>query len=181
MKVITLLILMTLLGAGCFNADEQILDDQQQVISDLQAEVNELVTQIDEMTDEEDVDEDVKSFPEVEAVVPVVIPESEASNTEDLDYILLSYKVDVQEFSDLVDQLLTMSENSPDGLCSSIVANQTTRSNLYYYLLEDVNNLESEYGGYRNSIEYINNNLAGQWGIVQILKDRCAAVGYSIE
>ena len=45
-------------------------------------------------------------------------------------------------------------------------------------VLDEYAELKLKYGKYRNSIGYIDNNLNSNDGLIQIVKDKCAALGY---
>jgi len=93
------------------------------------------------------------------------------------DLILVNYKLDAQDGEGLRNDLLLAAYNSPSQMCPSIIAERTTRQHLYYLVLDNIAKLKSKYGKYRNSISYIDNNLAGLDGIIQIVKDKCASLG----
>lgn len=94
------------------------------------------------------------------------------------DLILVNYKLDAQDGEDLRNSLLNAAYNSPSQMCPSIIAERTTMQHIYYMVLDDIAELESKYGKYRNSISYIANNLNGLDGTIQIVKDKCASLGY---
>lgn len=103
--------------------------------------------------------------------------EEEAKHQNDLDQTLVQYKLDTLK-TDLSDSLLTAAYNSPTALCPNVIATQTTRNNVYYYVLDDYESLVTKYSQYREDISYIDNNLNGKYGLLQIVRDQCSAIGY---
>lgn len=94
------------------------------------------------------------------------------------DLILVNFRLDVLDGENLINGLLEGSENSLSQMCPSIIAEKTTRRHTYYLVLDNIAELKSKYGQYRSSISYIDNNLAGFDGAIQIVKDKCASLGY---
>lgn len=94
------------------------------------------------------------------------------------DLTLVNFKIDMQDGRDLRNSLLEASNNSPSQMCSSVIAERTTKQHIYYMVLENNDNLKSKYGEYRASISYINNSLNGLDTVIQIVKDSCASLGY---
>jgi hypothetical protein len=111
-----------------------------------------------------------------------IIEEKPTQSYEDshLEIILLNYKIDSNKNTSLVESLLTALNNKPTSVCSSINTNIISRSHIYYIYLDYVNDLEEEYGQYRNSVAYIENDLSGKYKTIGIVKEQCNSVGYQI-
>ncbi len=115
------------------------------------------------------------------------IKNSEKNNSEiqaaqkNKDLILINYKIDVNDFKDLRIALAEATYNSPQQLCQSIVAEKTTRENIYYTVKDEITDLNNRYSKYRNDILYIDNNLYSWFNFLQITRDKCLSLGYPIE
>lgn len=94
--------------------------------------------------------------------------------------VLLNYKVDMQEGEDVRDLLLTAAFNTPRDMCPAIIAERTMQEHAYYLALDGIAELKSKYGKYRAQITYIDNNLNSLDQVMQIVRDKCEAVGYYI-
>lgn len=95
------------------------------------------------------------------------------------DLVLVDYKLDVQNGENARNILMNTAYNSPDQMCPSIIAEKTTRKHLYYVVLDNILKLKSKYNQYRSFISYIDIDLDGLDKIIQIIKDRCIAIGYA--
>lgn len=94
------------------------------------------------------------------------------------DLIIINYKLDIQDGKGLREFLSNTAYNSPSQMCPSIISEKTTRQHAYYSVLDNIVELKSKYGQYRNSISYIDNNLVSLDATIQIIKDKCASLGY---
>lgn len=99
----------------------------------------------------------------------------------DTALILINYKLAVDGMENIRDALLNAVYNNPNGVCSSIISSKNTKNHVYYMSLDSYNSIESKYGKYRSTIDYINRNLDGLKGTIQYVKNTCASYGYNIE
>lgn len=160
-------------NAALLELEKQKLElEQKKIIAEELAANKEEVVHSEEVSREQTTE---KETTEISAIV------NTADKKENLDLILIEYKLDMQQTADLQDALLSASLNSPKQLCPSIVANRTTRENIYYLVEDGINAKEAKYRKYANQISYIYNNLNAQWGVLEFVKDQCASAQYSIE
>lgn len=183
-KIAFFLFTLPIFGAGCItssnidvkvpqeNQQQKIIDDQAEIIHTLEKKV-----------------EDLSESQQIKKQQPVTKKPVDQNNlnvkkeiqTENLDSILLNYKIDSQEYKDSYLSLINIVNNNSATACSSIIANKTTGQHLYYHVINNLNTLENKYGVYKEKIEYIDNNLYGLWYGIQIVKDKCASVQFEIE
>lgn len=107
----------------------------------------------------------------------VVLP---PTPTENLDTVLLNYKIDAQANAGPRNNMLNEAYNESETWCPQVIASRTTRQHAYYLILDDVTYLENTYGEYRGRIEWIDNNLNGLWGTIGLAQEECAALGHDI-
>ena len=100
--------------------------------------------------------------------------------TENLDMVLLNFKVDVQKGDTAMKSLLDTAFNSQEYLCPSIISSKDARDNLYYINVDEVASMKSKYSKYSSRIPYIKNGLNSLDKELQIVKDQCAGAGYTI-
>lgn len=165
-----LLFLILFVGAGCQNKNDQVIAEQQ-------IKIDELTKKVDELS---------KKSLEAEVIKTPVVPTQEVSQPkaippkEDLDRVLINYKLDVQDGEDLRNALVNAAFNTPEQLCPSIIGTRTTQDHIYFLVSKNLNLLDGRYGKYKSKIQYIGNNLPGLWDTLAITKDKCEAVGYFI-
>ena len=109
--------------------------------------------------------------------LPVQITSTSVQNN---DLILLNYKVDTSDVSKAASDLLQTAYSSPRQFCPSVISERTTRGNLYYIVEDEILRLKRNYDQYKTSIKYIGNNLASFDQEMNIVRDQCEAIGYSI-
>lgn len=108
------------------------------------------------------------------------IQKKDSSKKENLDLVLINYKIDSQADRELRNDLLSALYSNKNSVCSSIVENKTSRNHIYYIIVDNINNLKSNYNKYRDSLEFINNNLNGLDGVMQLIKNECSAINVVI-
>lgn len=120
-------------------------------------------------------------------ITPTPIPTKKPSNTTSIqadqpnyDLVLTQYRLDAQNGKSMQETLLTTVTNNPAQICPNIIAEKTSQQNIYYLVSNNIQTLKSKYSKYRNSVEYIDNNLNGLDGVLQMVKDKCASLGYLI-
>ena len=111
---------------------------------------------------------------------PKTAPKPTSTSSTNLDTVLLSYKIDSQDGEDVRNSLLTAAFNTPSQMCPAIISSRTTRDHIYFLVLDDIAKLKSQYGKYRSQLPYIDNSLDSMDGSIQIVKDKCEAVGVYI-
>ncbi len=105
----------------------------------------------------------------------------EAQQKTDFGVVLINYKIDAQNVSKhLLDLLSWSMENTPEFQCPYIVDARTTKLHTYYMTSGEIDLLSQHYGKYRKSIPYINTDLDSMYSQIQMVKDKCEAAGYKI-
>jgi len=96
--------------------------------------------------------------------------------------VLEIYKNRTENTWEMFDLLLNASENTPSQLCPNIMDAYYTKEkdNVYWMLQDDLSRLISDYGSYRNQIEYIDNNLNAIAGGIQLINHNCQIIGYTL-
>lgn len=198
--IVSVFCLFAVLGMGCVNKQDILIQEQQKKIVELSNQVETLKSTI--ITASTSVSSNststltpiVQEVGKKEVIVSSTVKNA-VSNTiknstgtdlklqkinSDLESILINYKVDAQDGKSLREALLNASVSSPDKLCPNIIAERTTKKNIYYLVINQLNDLEAQYGQYKEKIVYIGNNLPGLWAAIEIVKDKCESIGFNI-
>lgn len=160
-------------------SDQQRLVEQQQKILEAQADTIEaLQLRLGELEKSSESESRVATTTlSVPTPIPTPTPKVPSEN---LDSVLINYKLDAQDGKGLRESVIAAATNSPDQFCPSVIASRKAQNNIYYLVVENLNKLEADYGKYRSRIGYIDVNLDGLWGVIQLVKDKCTEAGYNI-
>ena len=142
----------------------------EQKIEDLEGQLKDSKEEVEIIKEQLHDREDAK---EIQSLIPL-------PPKQDNELILIKYKLDVDTTEEWMEIISNAIYNHPETTCRGIIENRTTKDHSYYLFIDSLANLETKYGKYRDSIEYIYNNLYSINNLAQILKDKCEAVGYNI-
>lgn len=155
----------------------------QSVIQNTEVKKNSIVEEVVETSTEEIITNE-ESAPIVEPVVaPVVAPAPTPAPTkpaEDLDMVLLRYKIDKQDIDEQMQILVDGYYKNKSAYCGYIINNIYDREHLWYIYLESYAGLKADYEKYRSKIEYIDNNLVSYQGLINMIATECSGYGYTI-
>ncbi len=90
------------------------------------------------------------------------------------------YIIDTDTIKILMPTLHQKITINPAFLCKNILDNVNTRNNVYYYVLDEYNRVNGIYGIYKNSNEYMRNDLNYIASELDLVKSECKERAFHI-
>lgn len=94
--------------------------------------------------------------------------------------VAAEFKILTQEWDKEGADLLTLVTNNSDVVCASILKNRTSEMHTYYLYMKAYKKFSVDYASDRTWVEYIDKSLNSMAGVLNYVRDACAAKQYYI-